>query len=135
MSALRIEIFPDDLALAASFYSEVLEFDVVRDERAEPSPYLALQRGDVHVGAAERSEIDPRPRRPPVGVELVLEVKDLAAERRRVGETGWPIEEDVRSRPWGLDDFRLLDPFGYYLRITEQRPRGPATQGYDEQWR
>lgn len=132
MSALRIEIFPDDLDLAASFYSEVLEFDVVRDERADPSPYLALQRGDAHVGAAERSELDPRPRRPPIGVELVLEVEDLVAARRRVGETGWPIEEDVTSRPWGLEDFRLLDPFGYYWRITGHRPQSCAANRDEE---
>lgn len=123
MSALRIEIFPDDLDLAASFYSEVLEFDVVRDERTEASPYLVLQRGDVLVGAAERASLNPRPRRPPIGVELVLEVEDLAAARLRVQETAWPIEEDVTSRPWGLEDFRLLDPFGYYWRITDRQPQ------------
>lgn len=123
MSALRIEIFPDDLDLAASFYSEVLEFDVVQDERTETFPYLVLQRGDVRVGAAERTSLDPRPRRPPVGVELVLEVDDLAAARQRVEETAWPIDEDVKSRPWGLEDFRLLDPFGYYWRITDRQPQ------------
>ena len=28
--------------------------------------------------------------------------------------------EDLRDRPWGLRDFRVLDPAGYYLRITDR---------------
>jgi uncharacterized glyoxalase superfamily protein PhnB len=61
---------------------------------------------------------DPEQRRPPAGVELVLEVDDLQAERRRVAAAGWPVTEDVTLRPWGLRDFRLLDPDGYYWRLT-----------------
>ena len=28
--------------------------------------------------------------------------------------------EDLQDRPWGLTDFRILDPAGYYLRITSR---------------
>ena len=60
----------------------------------------------------------------PAGVtELVLEVDDVAAERDRVVAAGWPLEEDLRRRPWGLTDFRVLDPAGYYLRITPEPRR------------
>jgi hypothetical protein len=31
---------------------------------------------------------------------------------------GWPLTEELQDRPWGLKDFRILDPAGYYLRIT-----------------
>jgi hypothetical protein len=55
-----------------------------------------------------------------VGTETVLEVDDLAGERSRVAAAGWPVEEDVQRRPWGLTDFRILDPAGYYLRITSR---------------
>ncbi len=34
---------------------------------------------------------------------------------------GWPLAADLQARPWGVRDFRLLDPAGYYLRITERR--------------
>jgi lactoylglutathione lyase len=49
-----------------------------------------------------------------------VEVDGLAGERSRVGAAGWPVEEDVQARPWGLTDFRILDPAGYYLRITSR---------------
>ncbi|MCO8270430.1 hypothetical protein M1L60_07450 [Actinoplanes sp. TRM 88003] len=28
------------------------------------------------------------------------------------------VSDELRLRPWGLHDFRLDDPDGYYLRIT-----------------
>ena len=117
--ALRCELFPDDLDAAVAFYVGVLRFRVVRDERAADAPYVALQRGDVRVGLAARAAPeDAAPRRPPTGVELVLEVDDLAADHAHVVAAGWPLAEDPTDRPWGLRDFRLLDPHGYYWRIT-----------------
>ena len=47
---------------------------------------------------------------------------DVAAERDQITAAGWPITEDLRDRPWGLRDFRVLDPAGYYLRITDRAP-------------
>jgi lactoylglutathione lyase len=123
-ATLRFEIFPSDLDRTLGFYVEVLDFDVVRDERDADPPYLAMLRGDVHVGAVGRPPVpEPGLRRPPVGVELVLEVDDLDAEHGRVSASGWPLAEDLTSRPWGLRDFRLLDPDGYYWRITERAAR------------
>jgi lactoylglutathione lyase len=128
-ATLRCEIFPSDLDATVDFYVQVMAFGVVRDERASAHPYVALERGDVKLGAAARNEVSDREqRRPPTGVELVLEVDDLEVDRERVGQTGWPVVEDVTHRPWGLSDFRLLDPSGYYWRITEasSTPRTPS---------
>jgi hypothetical protein len=62
----------------------------------------------------------PGHRQPPTGVEIVLEVDYLHAERDRIRLAGWPIQEDIKRRPWGLQDFRVLDPDGYYLRFTSR---------------
>ncbi|MBV9095673.1 MAG: VOC family protein [Streptosporangiaceae bacterium] len=118
---LRFEIFPRDLDAVMDFYIRVLGFRVTKDERSTPEPYVALRRGSVRVGALGRDvPAAPAGRRPPTGVELVLEVDDVAAERDRVMAAGWPLEEDLQRRPWGLTDFRILDPAGYYLRITDR---------------
>jgi lactoylglutathione lyase len=120
---LRFEIFPDDLDVIADFYQRVLGFSLVTDQRHGSAPYLSLRRGAVRVGAAWREIPDVRAaRRPPAGVELVLEVDDVVGERDRVLAAGWPLEEDLRERPWGLTDFRILDPAGYYLRFTDRAP-------------
>lgn len=118
---LRVEIFPDDLDVIVDFYTKVLGFTVTRDQRAGPSAYVSLQRGSVCIGAARRPGPGTRTERlPPSGAELVLEVDDVAAERERVAAAGWPLDEDLTDRPWGLTDFRIVDPAGYYLRITNR---------------
>lgn len=116
---VRLEVFPQDLAAFHDFYTRVLGFGVERDERQTPSPYLALRRGDVRLGAsAAWAATDPAERTPPQGVEIVLEVTDLDAERAAIAAAGWELKEEIVERPWGLRDFRLLDPDGYFLRIT-----------------
>jgi catechol 2,3-dioxygenase-like lactoylglutathione lyase family enzyme len=118
---LRCEIFPADLDATVDFYVRVLGFAVLKDQREEPIAYVCLGRGDVRMGALRRRADEPRgAERPPTGVELVLEVDDVEAERDRVATAGWPVDADVQARPWGLTDFRLLDPDGYYLRITSR---------------
>ena len=120
---LRFEIFPADLDATADFYVKVLGFQLVCDERHMQSAYLSLQRDSVMIGAAARAEVrEHLHRRPPMGVELVLEADDVDAELARVTASGWPVAEDLVERPWGLRDFRLLDPSGYYLRITQRIP-------------
>ncbi|MET0693425.1 MAG: VOC family protein [Propionibacteriaceae bacterium] len=118
---LRFEIFPTDLDPTADFYTRMLGFALVRDERDAEVGYLALERGEIRIGAAVRNVVPDLPaRRPPNGVELVLEVDDIVAELDRVVGAGWPLEEELTVQPWGLRDFRVLDPSGYYLRITER---------------
>lgn len=117
-ASLRIEIFTDDLDSVVDFYTGVLRFRLQRDERGGRWPYVALERGWIRIGAAHRDDpVDLALRRPPTGTEIVLEVSDIRAERDRVAAK-WPLEEDLVDRPWGLLDFRVLDPAGYYLRIT-----------------
>jgi catechol 2,3-dioxygenase-like lactoylglutathione lyase family enzyme len=118
---LRVEIFPDDLDAIVDFYTNVLRFRVTKDQRDQPDAYAYLERGSVRIGAARRAVGDVSAARlPPVGAELVLEVDDIADERDRVVAAGWPLDADLQDRPWGLTDFRVLDPAGYYLRITNR---------------
>jgi lactoylglutathione lyase len=95
----------------------------VKGERA--AGYVAITRGAVRIGVASRPVEPSAGRRPPTGVEVVLEVDDVAAERDQVLAAGWPLDEDLQVRPWGLADFRLADPAGYYLRITNRHTMPP----------
>jgi uncharacterized glyoxalase superfamily protein PhnB len=53
-----------------------------------------------------------------IGVEIVLEVADVDAAYRRAVDAGARVHGPVQARPWGLRDFRLTDPDGYYVRVT-----------------
>jgi len=117
--SLRCEIFPADLQVTRDFYVGVLDFLETGYREAPPGPYLSLRRGQIRLGAALRAPVEEESaRRPPTGVELVFEVDDVDAEYARVKATGWPIAEDLVLRPWGLWDFRITDPSGYYIRLT-----------------
>ncbi len=118
---LRLEILPSDLDATADFYTRVLGFEVTADRRGELRRYTAFRRDAVHVGAARHpGDASRSGRQPPVGVELVLEVDDIDAELERVRTSDWPLAEQLQERPWGLRDFRLVDPSGYYLRVTDR---------------
>lgn len=120
---LRLELFVEDLDRAIAFYGEVLGFTLLRREEG----YASVRRGGVTLGLGPIAKLPDvggyftRPRLAKgkgLGVEIVLEVEDLEAELARVEAAGWPLVEGLRERPWGLADFRIADPDGYYLRIT-----------------
>jgi predicted enzyme related to lactoylglutathione lyase len=118
---LRVEIFPDDLDAFVGFYTDVLGFTLTVDRRDAVSPYAAVEHGSVRIGAARAwSRVERGARTVPTGVEIVLEVDDVVEVHRRVRMADYPLEQDLTQRPWGLTDFRVLDPAGYYLRITER---------------
>lgn len=58
-------------------------------------------------------------RRPPIGVEIVLyTTANLDKEHARLKSLGLK-PTPIRLQPWGVRDFRLTDPGGYYIRISE----------------
>jgi lactoylglutathione lyase len=123
---LRMELFVDDLDVGVAFYVDVLGFQVMR--RAED--YVSLRRGAVVLGLGPVAKLpeDDGPgftrRRlaadKGAGVEIVLELDDLAqlSELHDRCQAGRVVVDALQRRPWGLSDFRVVDPDGYYLRLT-----------------
>jgi len=57
-----------------------------------------------------------------LGIEIGIVVADLDkayAAALKFQDKGWPISTGIVRRPWGVRDFRVLAPDGYYLRFTE----------------
>lgn len=116
---VRFELFPSDLDRFVDFYVRVLRFEIADNRRDEIPAYVYLRRGSIRIGALKAWErVDPSVRSVPQGVEIVIEVDDLQAERDAVVMADYPLAQDICRRPWGLEDFRLFDPDGYYLRFT-----------------
>src|SRR2546421_9394976 len=124
---VRFEVFPADLAKCIAFYTGVLRFTTVQRKEG----YVYLQRDGIFIGAVQSGfelgdlqRADRSSRRPPTGVEIVIEVDDLEAERNWIVDKGWTLDADIKLQDWGLRDFRLTDPDGFYLRITHHSPEG-----------
>jgi predicted enzyme related to lactoylglutathione lyase len=121
---LRLELFVEDMEASIAFYARVLVFDLARHE---PGDYASLSRGGVVLGICPVAKLPEKggyfgrnisAQRRGLGVEIVLEVDDVEWWSSRVAASGHPILEPLQDRPWGLKDFRISDPDGYYLRIT-----------------
>lgn len=119
-----MELFVEDMDASVGFYTGVLGFEV---SRGHPGDYVSLRCGNVTLGIGPIAklpeeggyftrEIASLPRG--LGAEIVLEVDDVDEWHRRVSGCGYPIFEPPQERPWGLRDFRIVDPDGYYLRLT-----------------
>ncbi len=112
---LRIEIFPADVEASLRFYTG-LGFEVL--SRNDDPPYALIGRDGVRIGMLESRARPAEHRHLPSGTEIVLDVDDVRAERDRVLAAGIEPAEDLTEREWGLTDFRVHDPDGYYLRVT-----------------
>ena len=117
-ASLRIEIFVANLDQTVAFY-EQLGFETTGRSDGPPR-YAAFRLGQARVGAAEATAIDPALRAVPTGTEIVIDVDDLHDVRDRVVGAGLTLDADLQDRAWGLEDFRLSDPDGYYFRFTSR---------------
>ncbi|AKT50696.1 VOC family protein [Arsenicicoccus sp. oral taxon 190] len=116
---LRIELFPADLDASLAFYA-ALGFEL-RGRKDGPPRYANVRLGGVRLGLCEAAAVDPAARRLPAGTELVVDVDDVTGLRDELVGRGVQLDEDLAEREWGLTDFRVVDPDGYYWRFTSRR--------------
>jgi lactoylglutathione lyase len=118
----KFELATADPSRDTAFYSE-LGFRVM----AKTSyGYVTLKSGPVIIALSPVAKTDlpdaaslSKVRRPPVGVEIVLYTNaNLEEEHARLKRLGLK-PTDIRLQLWGVRDFRLTDPGGYYIRISE----------------
>lgn len=124
----RLELFVDDMAASIDFYSRVLGF-TLGEQHADG--YTPMINGDVYLSLNLRANLpDDHPIQTIVGervgrgIELVMEVNDIKAMHKRVRSANWPLSGELQHQTWGLTDFRVLDPDGYYWRITTREKDG-----------
>lgn len=120
---LRLELFVDDIAVSRDFYTRILNFSA---DNQHSAGYTPLRQGSVVLSLNRRSSLPgdhpiyvAAQERPGRGVEIVLEVGDVEARYTHVQSQNWPVTP-LQRQPWGLLDFRLIDPDGYYLRVTSK---------------
>ena len=120
---VRVELFVNDVEHSARFYREVLGFRPARD--ADETGYLPICSGALTIGLQGHAKLPSdhhfRPEHfgGPRGVGV--EIHDVDAVYALAVTTAPPLGagiEPIGDRSWGLRDFRLIDPDGYYLCIS-----------------
>ena len=122
-----LELHVPDFQKVKDFYSK-LGFSVIWERPAEGfKGYLILKKdnnilcfwaGNEMVWEQEYFKKYPKDSKRGYGVEIVVIVENIKKYYEQV-KSFCNVVEDLRKRPWGLVDFRVEDPFGYYLRFTE----------------
>ncbi|RWX08578.1 glyoxalase [Rhizobium leguminosarum] len=120
---LSLELFVESPEKSLHFYRRVLGFEVQGSASTE---YTMLKNGDAMVAINSRSVLSTdhplriaSGQRAGLGVEIVLKVADVEDAYRMAKESGWSVS-DLALQPWGTHDFRLVDPDGYYIRVTSR---------------
>ena len=132
LSGIVVELHVPDFRPAIDFYS-LLGFSVVWGQSGKKG-YLVMKSGpnilNFYCGTQEvfnHSYFRNLPPDTPRGyaVEIVIPVDDVHAlydkisQINKKGLFGGKIVEDLKLKPWGKYDFRMVDPFGFYIRICE----------------
>lgn len=126
---VRFELFTKDTKRSVDFYKNVLGFKEMRTDIE--GDYHQMVKDDVQIGIGAFENLTDRhyfrpeiiTDRKGLGVEIVLEVNNIEKLYNEVLSKNYPIEETLGKREWGLIDFRIIDPDGYYLRLTSRNKK------------
>lgn len=121
-----LELHVPDCEKVKEYYGK-LGFEVVWERRPEGfKGYLILKMGNnilcfwagnEHVYEQTYFKKFSKKTKRGYGVEIVIMVDDVKKYYSKVKGFANVIAKLV-LQPWGLEDFRVENPFGYYLRIT-----------------
>jgi lactoylglutathione lyase len=120
-----IELHVSDFKVVKEFYGE-LGFEVVRDE-TPLDKYLVMKLGENILcfwGGDERIynhgyfKNFPKDSKRGYGIEIVIMVSELEKYYYRIKDQV-KVVASLKLWPWGVKDFRIEDPNGFYLRFSE----------------
>ena len=123
---MLVELHVPDFDKVKSFYGQ-LGFKLIWERQPETfKGYLVMQLenniltfwgGNKEIYQHSYFKEFPENTKPGYGVEIIIEITDLNNYFEKIKESV-EIIEPLTDQAWGLRDFRVKDPFGFYLRIT-----------------
>lgn len=122
-----IELHVPDFEKTREFYGK-LGFKVVWETKAEGTKgYLVMKKGEsilcfysgnANVYSHPYFNKFSRNTKRGYGVEIIIFIDDIENYYIKLKELA-NITEELKMQPWGKKDFRIEDPFGYYIRFSE----------------
>ncbi|MBI2675881.1 MAG: VOC family protein [Candidatus Aenigmarchaeota archaeon] len=125
LTDIFIELHVPDFRKAMEFY-KILGFRIARREK----DYLVMKRGqsilNFYGGSGKVCNQNyfrnfPKETKRGYAVEIIIQVKNVQKFYEKI-KNKVKVVQPLRKRKWKAYDFRVEDPFGFYLRITEAYP-------------
>jgi len=125
-SDIILELHVPDFGKVKDFYGK-LGFEIVWERKPEGfKGYLVMKKQESVLcfwGGNEEVYNHPyfkqfsKDTKRGCGVEIIIFVEDIEKYYKEVSKFA-KIVEELKFQPWGDKDFRVEDPFGYYLRFS-----------------
>jgi len=125
-NTVLVELHVPDFEIVKEYYGR-LGFEIIRERQPQGKQgYLVLKMqdnilcfwaGNEHVYEQSYFAQFPENTKRGYGVEIIIMVADVEKYYARVRDIANVVKE-LGMRSWGLKDFRIVDPFGFYIRIT-----------------
>jgi lactoylglutathione lyase len=122
--ALQNSLTVKDLEKSLQWYHEVVGFMIDQKyERDGKLVAVALKAGDVRILLNRDDGKRGWDRVKGEGISLsFVTAQSIDLLANRVKEMGGKLETEPADMPWGVRMFRLVDPDGYKISITSERP-------------
>jgi len=128
---VHLELFVKDLQKSVDFYQTAIQLELSSQNETS----ALLKSKNLNLLLTKEEVLSPHHyfagidhTRKGVGVEIIIVVEDVRGAYRRIRERNIAVESELKEQPWGMTDFRVIDPDGYYLRITSSK-KGDGASG------
>ncbi|MGG2106855.1 VOC family protein [Lysinibacillus pakistanensis] len=120
----RLELFVEDLQKSISFYEEII--GLTFHNKTEVSAIIKMKNFALLLTSDnvlnenhyfKKGGLRPKGK----GVEVVILLDNIEQTYQRVLDKHYPVESSLVLQSWGMKDFRIIDPDGYYLRLTSYK--------------
>jgi hypothetical protein len=125
---IQLELHVEDFEIIKNYYAG-LGFRIIWEREPDGlKGYLVVDlegntlcfwAGNQHVYDQPHFKQFPKDTPRGYGVEIIIMVKDILSFYEQVRSVA-NVVEPLAEQPWGLWDFRAVDPAGYYLRFTSE---------------
>jgi lactoylglutathione lyase len=125
---LQLELHVDDFSSIEEYYVALGFKKVWKRNPEDFKGYLVLEMngntlcfwaGNEHVYEQEYFKQFPKTTPRGYGVEIVVMVPGIEAYYE-IHKNNANVVEPLKLQPWGMKDFRAVDPAGFYLRFTSE---------------
>lgn len=127
LNTTLLELHIPDFDKAKEFYGK-LGFKVIWERKPEGNKgYLVIKRddnilcfwsGNETIYEQEYFKRFPKETKKGYGVEIIIMVEDIDKLYENI-KSFTTVVEELKVEPWELKDFRIEDPFGFYIRFTQ----------------